>query len=120
MPYLTDRKKREKINKILKREEGIAMAGEELIRISRDDRERARLLSEWKYILDTQSMKVSAERKGLKKGLREGRKIGRAEGRTEGKVEANIENARKMKTMGFPVDQIQAIAGLSKETIEKL
>ena len=62
--YLTNKNKRVKINEILKREEGIAMAGETLITISRDDRERARLLSEEKYILDKQNDEVHARRKG--------------------------------------------------------
>ena len=53
--YLTDKNKRGKINDILKREEGIAMASEILINISKDEIERARLTSELKYELDTQS-----------------------------------------------------------------
>ena len=62
--YLTDRKKRRKINEILKREEGIAMASEVLLKISKDEIERARLMSEYKYQLDTQSKLVQAEREG--------------------------------------------------------
>jgi predicted transposase/invertase (TIGR01784 family) len=47
--YITDKTKREKINEILEQEEGIAMAGQVLLTISRDEVERARLLSEYKY-----------------------------------------------------------------------
>ena len=64
LQYLTDREKRVKINEILKKEEEIAMAGETLITISRDERERARLLSEEKYFLDKQNEEVHARRKG--------------------------------------------------------
>ena len=122
--YLTDRGKREKINEILKREAGIAMAGEELIRISRNDRERARLLSEWKYALDIQCRQVSAERRGIKKGLREGRKEGREEGRVEGRTEGRIDEkfdiARKLKARGRSLKEIAEDTGLSIKHIEKL
>jgi flagellar biosynthesis/type III secretory pathway protein FliH len=79
--------------------------------ISRDD--RARLLSEWKYIVDTQNMRVSAKRKGLK----EGREKGLAEGRVQGQQEAAMAIARKMKEMGDSTERIQTITGLSIEDI---
>jgi len=61
--YLTDPKKRGKINEILKLEEGIAMASEVLLTISRDEVERARLESEYKYEVDLQSKIVYERRK---------------------------------------------------------
>jgi predicted transposase/invertase (TIGR01784 family) len=81
--YLTDRTKREKINEILKQEAGIAMAGEVLLTISRDKVERAQLLSEYKYIVDTQSKVVQAKREGEKKGLAKGEKKGLAKGNSK-------------------------------------
>ena len=69
--YLTDKTKRGKINEIIEHEEGIAMASEVLMTISRDEVERARLMSELKYELDTQSKMTYA------------RNEGRAEGKTE-------------------------------------
>ena len=66
--YLTDKSKRQKINEIMERDGGIAMASKVLLNISKDEVERARLLSEYKYELDTQSKLVYAEKKGLKKG----------------------------------------------------
>ena len=66
--YLTDKSKREKINEIIAHEEEIAMASEVLMTISRDEIERARLMSEYKYEVDTQSRLVHAEREGEKKG----------------------------------------------------
>jgi hypothetical protein len=98
--YLTDKGKRGKINEILKNEGGIAMAGEALIHISRDEIERARQLSEEKYILDTQDMKTRALRQG----------------RTEGKIEV----ARKMKARGCPIAEIIEDTGLTLEAVEKL
>jgi len=70
--YLTDREKRMKINEILKKEEGIAMASEVLINISKDEIERARLTSELKYELDTKSQLIYAEKKGEQKGEKKG------------------------------------------------
>jgi predicted transposase/invertase (TIGR01784 family) len=71
--YLTDPAKREKINEILEIEEGIAMASEVLITISKDEVERARLVSEYKYQLDTQSKMVHAKREGIKEGAQKER-----------------------------------------------
>jgi len=66
--YLTDKSKRRKINEIVKHEEGIAMASEVLMTISRDEVERARLMSEYKYQLDAQSKLVHAKREGIREG----------------------------------------------------
>jgi hypothetical protein len=55
----------------LKREEGIAMANEVFLDISRNEHERARLLSEYKYQLDIQSKLVDAEREGEQRGRQE-------------------------------------------------
>jgi hypothetical protein len=90
--YLTDKEKRRKINEIAEHEEGIAMAGEMLMSISRDEVERARLMSEYKYEVDTQSKVVEAKR----------------------------EVARKLKARNLPVDQIAEDTGLSPEEIAKL
>lgn len=66
--YLTDRSKRGIINEIVKREEGIAMASEVVMTISKDFEERIRLLSEEKAILDAQSRIVSAKKEGRAEG----------------------------------------------------
>jgi len=142
--YLTDLKKRSKINEIINHEEGIAMAVKTLGTFTQKEidyiRESTRLKSE----LDWQSHMTNAKLKGLRKGLREGRKKGRAEGRAEGHAEghaegreegreegrkegreeghneANIEYARKMKADNMPLSQISKYTGLPIETIEKL
>ena len=64
--YLTDKNKRRKINEILEIDEGIAMASEVLINISKDEIEQAWSLSKLKYELDTQSKLTHAELKGRK------------------------------------------------------
>jgi len=69
--YLRDNSMRKKINEILEREEGIAMASEVLLSISKDEVERARLMSEYKYELDMQSRMVDALRQGREEGKKE-------------------------------------------------
>ena len=53
--YLTDKSKRCTINEIVKLEEGIAMASEVLMTISRDEEERARIMRDEKIELDFQA-----------------------------------------------------------------
>jgi predicted transposase/invertase (TIGR01784 family) len=103
-----DRSKRGMINEIIKYEEGIAMASEVLITISKDEREQAWLRSREKYVLDTQSNLTHARREGEARGMEKG--------------EANkaLEIARKMKSIGRPLPEITEITGLPPETIEKL
>jgi predicted transposase/invertase (TIGR01784 family) len=62
--YLTDKAKRGKINEILEIDEGIAMASEVLMTISRDEAERARLMSEFKYQVDMRSHINYAKQEG--------------------------------------------------------
>jgi predicted transposase/invertase (TIGR01784 family) len=98
--YLTDKSKREKINEVLEYEEGIAMASEVLLRISRDEAERARLMSEYKYVVDTQSKVVQAKQ----------------EGRQEGRQEI----AQRLKKRGVAAEQIAEDTGLTLKEIEAL
>jgi predicted transposase/invertase (TIGR01784 family) len=79
--YSTDKAMRTKINEILEIEEGIAMASEILMTISKDEVERARLVSEYKYQLDNQSKLVHAKREGIQEGRIEGRIEGQQEER---------------------------------------
>jgi hypothetical protein len=62
--YITDTTKRQTINQIVEVEEGIAMACQVLRTVSRDKAERARLMSEYKFVTDTQSKMVQAKRLG--------------------------------------------------------
>jgi predicted transposase/invertase (TIGR01784 family) len=110
--YLTDKGRRAKINEILEQEEGIAMAGKALLTISKDEVERARLLSELKYELDTQSKLEGARREGLRQGLQEGLEKGLQEGR--------LEIARNLKNLGVATEQIAASTGLSAQQIGDL
>jgi predicted transposase/invertase (TIGR01784 family) len=84
------------------------MAGEVLLTISKDKAERARLLSEYKYIVDNQSQIVQAKREG------------RVEGRVEGRTEERTEIARNALQEGLSIDLIQKITGLDSEAISQL
>jgi len=84
------------------------MASEVLLTISRDEHERARLLSEFKGQKDYESKMVYAKR------------AGRAEGLAEGRAERDLEIARKMKNAGKPLSEIMEFTGLPTETIEQL
>jgi len=76
------------------------MASEVLLDISRNEHERARLLSEYKYQLDIQSKLVHAKREGRKegekKGRQEGEKIGRQEGEKIGRQEGRQEGEQRI------------------------
>jgi predicted transposase/invertase (TIGR01784 family) len=85
--YLTDKAKRGKINEIIEYEEGIAMASEVLISISKDEVERARLMSEYKYQLDLQSKITHAKRQGRQEGEAKGLRKGLQKGKQEGQQE---------------------------------
>jgi predicted transposase/invertase (TIGR01784 family) len=80
------------------------MASQTLVNISRNEIERARLLSEYKYEVDLQSKVVQAKRDGRK------------EGRKEGKLEI----ARNLKGTGIPLQQIAVWTGLSPDDITTL
>jgi predicted transposase/invertase (TIGR01784 family) len=78
-----DGSKREEINKVLKGEEGIAMAMETLLTISADENERARLLTQEKNLLDWQSGINYARKEGIKIGEERGIKLGEERGQQE-------------------------------------
>jgi len=98
--YTPDKEKRELVNEVIKFEEGIAMAGQVLLNISKDERERARLTSEYKYAVDLQSKMVDA---------------GRA-----GETKRALVIARNMMVDGEPVDKIMRYTELTRDEIESL
>ena len=74
--------------------------------------ERAQYDYEWKIYNDYLNTFNSAEKKGHAEG--------HAEGLAEGRAEEKLENARRMKSKGYPLDDIADITGLTIEEIEKL
>jgi predicted transposase/invertase (TIGR01784 family) len=80
------------------------MAVDTLIHFTQDEIEYAHQTSMLKAELDWQSGIAEAEYRGISKG----------------RSEADFDHARKMKAMGFLAEQIQAVTGLSSETIAQL
>ena len=85
-------------------------------------RERERLYEKARH--DEAQALHHAEQKGRaegrEEGRQEGREEGRQEGREEGRQEEKIEIARKMKSMGDPLDHIMLLTNLDYSEIERL
>ena len=66
----------------------------------------------------------SAEQKGIRKGFvkgkAEGLEEGIAKGKAEGLMESNINNARRMKAKGYPLQDIADITELTIEDVNNL
>ncbi len=67
--------------------------------------------------------RLEGEAIGRAKGREEGEAIGRAEGRAEGEAIGRkknaLETARKMKSMGLPINTIEEITGLTEQEVEE-
>jgi hypothetical protein len=82
--YLTDKSKRCKINEIIDKEEGIAMASEVLQEFTKDEIEYFHKISKEKYELDMQSRRVTAMREARQEGRQEGIQEGLEKGTQKG------------------------------------
>ena len=101
--YLTDKSKREKINKIIELNEGICMASEVLLTITEDEKARFRKLSKEKYELDRQSDLAIAKFEGKEEGMQKGIEKGQdyvldlmAQGLTYEEIKKKIEENKKV------------------------
>ena len=106
--YANDGNCREKVNEIIKSKEALQMAGELLMSISQDERERAVFRSRRMYQTDLQSNLATAEERG--------KRLGRQEGRSE----RNFEIARMMLSAGEPTEKIMSYTGLTRQEITQL
>ena len=86
-------------------------------RVSRIVEEDAREAG-WKKGIEEGRAKGIAE--GRAKGIAEGRAEGITEGITRGITEERIRNARTMKEIGIPMEQIVKVTGLTETEIEEL
>ena len=84
------------------------MASEVLLTISKDEVERARLMSEYKYELDTQSKLVHAKREGIKEGMQQGIERGKEK------------SAKNLLAKGMPIEEIAQVTELTIERIRSL
>lgn len=104
LQYAPDPRQRELVNRIIASEEVLTMAGELLMSISQDERERAIFRSRRKFQTDMQS-NLATERE---------------EGRAEGEQKRSIEIARRLLRRGRPIEEIMEDTDLSREEIERL
>ena len=88
------------------------MAGNLLMSISQDERERARLRSRRMYETDMISNLATVEDRGRREGERKGR--------IEGERDGICKMAKKMLADGEPIEKIVKYSGLTREEIEKL
>jgi predicted transposase/invertase (TIGR01784 family) len=77
-------------------------------------------MSEYKYVVDTQSKVVQAKREGRQEGLQKGLQEGLQKGLQEGRQEEKLEIARKMKGRGIAAEQIAEDTGLSLKQVKEL
>ena len=92
------------------------MAGQMLLNISKDEEELARIISEYKYIVDLQSKTVNARREGLEQGRQEGLERGLEQGMKQGIKQT----AQNMLADGEPIEKIMRYTDLTRKEIESL
>ena len=110
--YADKPSQRERVNEVIETKEALQMAGNLLMSISQDERERAIFRSRRMFQSDMESNIATAEERGRREGRQEGEAKGRAEGRAE--------TARNLKLLGVSMDLIIKSTGLSQEEIAKL
>lgn len=96
----TNKKKRDLLNSIINTDEGIKEAGEILMYISDDERERAIQESHYKAQVDYESGMLASHDKGFEEGIET--------------------VARGMKTENIPIEVITKITGLTAEQVAAL
>jgi len=102
--YASEPTCRETVNEVMASKEVLQMAGDLLMSISQDERERAVFRSRRMYQTDMQSNWATA----------------RDQGRKEGREEKSFEIARNLIQMGLSFEQIKEATGLSLEEVKRL
>jgi predicted transposase/invertase (TIGR01784 family) len=96
--YVGDESKRDILNNILEGAEGIQMATNILLTVSKDEEARAQYESELRFQLDQSSRMAGAKK--------------------EGRKEAQIEMAKKMLKRGISIEDVLEDSGLTIEELE--
>ena len=111
--YAGDPNKRGLINELLEKKEEIKVAGTVLAPITKDEHERAKLLSQRKFETDYYNHMISYKEYGIKEGIEQGLE--------QGKFEERIIIAKNLKYSSFiSIEQIAEVTGLSVSEIEEL
>lgn len=115
---------RDIVNEVIESKEVLKVAGERLMSISQDERERAIFRSRRMYQSDLESNLATAEDNGEQRGFRIGRTegigIGRAEGIGIGRTEGIQTVAKNMLLEGESVAKVARFTGLSESDISAL
>ena len=96
--YAADPKYREVVNSVIESKEALQMAGNLLMNISQDERERAVFRSRRMYQSDMDSNIATIEAKAIKKSM--------------------LEIARKLLNRNRPIEEIMEVTGLTHEEVE--
>jgi predicted transposase/invertase (TIGR01784 family) len=100
LKYAGDPGYRDIVNRVIESEEGLAVAGEVLMSVSKDERERAIFRNRRIALADRESDMATAERVGRSEGV--------------------LAVAKSLLGVGDPVDKIIAVTGLTRAEIERL
>ena len=103
---------REIVNRVIESKEGLAVAGEVLMSISKDEREKAIFRNRRIALADLESNMVTMKRIGRQEGIEEGL----AKGREEGLLSV----AKGLLADGDSIDRIVKVTGLTREAVENL
>ena len=110
--YASEPTERATVNKVIESKEALQMAGDLLMSISKDERERAVFRSRRMYQTDLASNLATAEDRGERRGIEIGERRG-AQNRS-------IEIARRMLHAGETVEKTVLYSGLTAEEVEAL
>ena len=102
--YANQPKYRETVNQVIESKEVLQMAGNLLMNVSKDEKERAIFRSRRMYQTDLASNLATAEDRGIQRG----------------KAEEKIEIARNLLSTNLPLEQIATATGLTCEDVERL
>ena len=114
--YANETAQRKTVNEVIASKEVLQVAGNLLMSVSRNERERAVYRSRRMYETDRMSDLATAEDRGWDRGHREGRLEGHREGRLEGMVEV----ARNMLKANYPLGEVAKLTGLTEAALEEL
>ena len=114
--YADEPKHRDTVNEVIASKEALKMAGNLLMSISQDERERAVFRSRKMYRTDYESDMATS----WDNGKREGMEIGRREGMEIERRNSNMEFARKLLRRNRPLEEIMEDTGLTHDEIERI
>jgi len=117
--YASSQDYREKVNKIIESEEVLQVAGNLLMNISQNERERALFRSRRKYQTDYESDMATSKDIGFAEGIAEGEIKGEIKGEKKAHTD-KVEGAKYFISIGLTNSQISKGTGLTENEIEDL